>query len=426
MTAPARIHIDALTYGPHGIGRIDGKATFVRGVVPGEDVEVVVREEHARYTYADAVRILHASHERREAPCPFLPACGGCPWQHIAPTVQLAAKTENLRQALQRIGHWSDPPVLPIQSPTDEFHYRSRLSLRTDRGRVGFYEAASHDLIEIDHCLLASDAADRGIGFAADLVRTLPDAVRRVEVLTCERTREILLVAEIEGSQLPGTAPIVEDWLARNPVAGVVLHGRRWRRSWGRDSVSVFPEPDLELTASAGAFTQVSPVANRQLVADVLGLSEVASSDRVLDLYAGIGNLTLPLARRANSVVAVEQSPVAAADARTNAARQQLTNIEVRTGTTRAALRDAVRAREHFNLIVLDPPRSGAAEAVEAIVELAPERLVYVSCNPATLARDLSRLAEFFDFDAIQPIDLFPQTYHLETVVRGRRRDPHP
>ncbi len=426
MTVPTRVHIDALTYGPHGIGRIDGKATFVRGVVPGEEVEVVVREDHARYAYADPVRILHASPERREPPCPFLPACGGCPWQHIAPAVQLAAKTESLRQALQRIGHWSDPPLLPIQSPTDEFHYRSRLSLRTDRGRVGFYEAASHELIEIDHCLLASDPADRGIAFAADFVRAVPDAVRRVEILTCERNGEILLAAEIEGAQRAGTAPIVEAWLTRNPVAGVVLHGRRWRRSWGRDSVAVFPEPDLELNATAGAFTQVSPIANRQLVADVIGLAELRQSDRVLDLYAGIGNLSIPLARRADRVVAVEQSAIAAEDARTNARRQHLKNVDVRTGTTRGALRDAVRARERFDLIVLDPPRSGAAEAIDAIVELAPERLVYVSCNPATLARDLSRLADAFIFDAIQPIDLFPQTYHLETVARGRRRTRHP
>lgn len=422
MDTSLRLHIDSLSYGPHGVGRLDGKATFVRNVVPGEEVDVVVREDHGRYAYADLVEVVTAAPERRATPCPYLPRCGGCPWQHLEYGAQLRAKEVNLREALRRIGHWAEPPVRPILATPAEFHYRGRLSLRTFERRVGFHAAASHELVEIDHCLLAGAAADRAIAVAQDLVRTVPDDVRRVEILTCERSGDVVLVGEVEGSQGAGTAAAVEAWLPQQPIAGVVLHGRRWRRTWGRDAVSVFPEADLELVATAGAFTQVNPAANRQLVAKVVELGELRPEDRVLELHAGIGNLSLPIARRVRHVVAVEQSQVAAADARANAASTRTSNIRIRTATTRTALRELGRGRDRFDLVVLDPPRSGAAEALDAILALAPKRLVYVSCNPTTLARDIARLQGAYAFDVVQPVDLFPQTYHLETVVRGHHR----
>jgi len=422
MTTPLRIQIDTLAYGAHGVGRLDGKATFVRGVIPGEQVEIVVREDHGRYAYADLIAVLEPAAERRHPPCPYLPRCGGCPWQHMEYEAQLAAKQRNLRETLARIGHWRDAPVKPIVASASEFQYRSRLSLRIHERRLGFYAAGSHELVEIDHCLLATDAINDALVAAAELVRLVPDDARRVEVLTCERTAAIVLVAEVEGSRNPATSALIDAWLPQQAVAGVVLHGRRWRQAWGRQSVSVYPEPDLELTATAGSFTQVNPSANRELVRHVLELGEFSPQDHVLDLYAGIGNLSLPIARRAQRVVAVEQNALAAGDARVNARAAKLANVEVHTATTRSALRALSAQRARFDVVVLDPPRSGAAEAIDAVLTLAPERIVYVSCNPATLARDLAKLLPSFAFDVIQPVDLFPQTYHLETVARGRRR----
>mgnify|MGYP002623932671 CR=1 FL=1 len=422
MPTTRSIHIDRLAYGAHGVGRIDGKVTFVRGVVPGEDAEVVVREEHDRYAYADVVRLVTTAPERRDPPCPHLPRCGGCPWQHLDYAAQLRAKEANLSEALARIGHWHDAPVRPIIPAPHELHYRGRLSLRVDQGNIGFYAAASHDLVTIDRCLLAGDPVDAAMSAAADLVRALPDHVRRIEIAACEESGAVVLVGEVEGPQRPRTGPIVERWLVAQPIAGVTLHGRRWRRSWGTSHVAVLPEPGVKLTASAGVFTQVHPAANRALVREVVELANVSAECRILDLYAGIGNLTIPLARRAGHVTAVEQDRHAAANARANAAVAGLDNVEVRSQTSRAALGELVAAGTRFDTVVLDPPRSGAADALDAIVALAPERIVYVSCNPATLARDVARLRKAFDFDVVQPMDLFPQTYHLETVVRGHRR----
>jgi len=423
MTSAQRIHILSLAYGAHGVGKLDGKTIFVRGVVPGEEVEVVITEDHDRYAYADLVRVVTPSPDRRTPPCMYLPQCGGCPWQHVDYPAQQRAKERNLRDALERIGRWPDANVTAIHSAGPEYHYRGRLSLRTADRRVGFYAAGSHDLVPIERCMIAAPTVDAAIAAAQDLVAHVPEAIRRIEILACEKAGDVILAGEVEGTASAETAAFIQPWLARQSgIAGVVLHGRRWRHAWGRDSIVVRPEADVEIKASAGSFTQVNPQANRALVARVLELGAFTEDDRVLDLYAGIGNLSVPIARRARHVIAVEQNPLAANDARTNSRANRLGNLKMITATTRRALEDLVASRDRFEVIVLDPPRNGAAEAIDAIVALAPQRLVYVSCNPTTLARDLARLRPTFDFDVVEPVDLFPHSYHMETIARGYRR----
>ncbi len=417
-----RVTISALSYGPHGIARIDGggKVLFVRGAVPGETVEVAVREDHGAYAFADVSRILSASVERRLPPCPYLPRCGGCPWQHLTYAAQLRAKEQNVRDVLQRIGGVRAAPIAPIVPSPDEYAYRGRVSMRVDAGRLGFYAGGTHELIEVAHCLLAQPAVDAAIGAAAGLLQRLASNVRRLEIASCGDGRAVVVVGEVQGAFQAEDDATVRDWLGQHPdLRGAVLTGRRWQRRWGDDRVTWRAEEGYALTARAGAFTQVNPRANRRLVQTVLDLGQFASADRVVDLYAGFGNLTLPIARRAGHVTAVEQDPAAAADARANVSRLGLSNCRIVASDARAAVANLARQRMPCEAVVLDPPRHGAAAIIDSLLALGPARLIYVSCNPATLARDLKRLAPRYAVDAVQPIDLFPHSYHVETVVRA-------
>jgi 23S rRNA (uracil1939-C5)-methyltransferase len=295
--------------------------------------------------------------------------------------------------------------------------YRNRLNLRVAGGEVGFYRGATHDLIPITHCLLAEAEVDLGVPAARQLVRLLDSKVRRLEIVARGSAPGVVLHAEIEGDLQSGDAARVDTFLHDVAyVSGIVLQGRRWRRTWGDVMAKITPADGIAMTLPAGVFSQVNPLANRLLVETVLALGDIAAGDRILELYAGAGNLTLPLAQRAARVVAVEQHDLAAAAATTNAAVAQ--GVEIRVASAVRAVEQVVAAREQFDIIVLDPPRSGAADVVNGLLKIAPRRIVYVSCNPTTLARDLARLAVRYRVESVQPIDMFPHTYHVECVVR--------
>jgi 23S rRNA (uracil1939-C5)-methyltransferase len=282
---------------------------------------------------------------------------------------------------------------------------------------VGFYAAASHLLVPVEHCLLASDTVDAAIGSVAGLVRRLASRVRRVEI--AERgTGGVVLRGEVQGPLAEADRGVVQQWLEEEDrVDGLVLHGRGWRSVWGDERLRFSPQEGLDLEVRCGAFTQVNPSANGVLVRTVLQLGNFRCSDRVLDLYAGVGNFGFAVARRVAQVVAVEQDPLTAEDAAATAATLGHGQVAVWNCSAAEAVARMLADRVRFDAVILDPPRSGAIEVIDGLLQAAPARLIYVSCNPATLARDLGRLAERYRIEAVQPIDLFPHSYHVECVV---------
>jgi 23S rRNA (uracil1939-C5)-methyltransferase len=414
-----RLRTETMSYGPHAVARAEGKVVFVRNAAPDEEVEVAVTEEHRRYAFADLLRVIAPSPQRRPAPCPFLPRCGGCAWQHLDYASQLRAKRALVAEHLRRIARVDANVAEPLASPL-EFGYRHRLKLRVDGGRVGFFAGGSHDLVEVDHCLLAAPRVDAAIPTAARLVRALRTRTRRLEIVAGDDADAgLTVIGEAEGAWVEADEPVCRAWMADHAavVAGLLLAGRGWRRSWGAPGSSIRPSDALRIPVGAGTFTQVNPLANRLLVRTVLDLAGEVGGRRVLDLYAGAGNLSLPLAQRGAEVTAIEGSRQAVSDARAAADRLGLGSYRAVCERVDRALAALAAAGERFDVAVLDPPRSGAQEAVAPLLALRPPRLLYVSCDPTTLARDLGRLSAHYRVERVQPIDMFPQTYHVETVT---------
>jgi len=348
--------------------------------------------------------------------CRYFPTCGGCQWQHVAPPAQRDAKAAIVAEQLARTAGVRDAEVLPTLAARD-WQYRARITLVVEGRRAGYHRARSHRLLEVEDCPIADPVLSAHLDAARDWVGALRVPLRRVSLAVAPGGVVLTAIA----SALPGThdLEVTTELLARMPtVRGAVLADARAERRLvaGDPRVRVALEPGLDLEVPADVFTQVNPDANRLLVASVIALGGFAPGERVLDLYAGAGNFTLPIARRGACVVGIERNPVAAAAGPRNALRLGLGGVAFETGAVHDAL--ARRAPGSVDAVVLDPPRAGAADAIAALVALRSRRIVYVSCDPATLARDVRLLAAHgYRVARVQPIDLFPQTFHVEAVT---------
>ncbi len=279
MPEPAvSLTIDRLSYGPAGVGRIEGKVIFVPGTVPGDEVEVILDEEKKTYATGHLVALRHPSSQRRQPPCPYVGRCGGCPWQQVEYAEQLRAKEALVREHLRRIGGIPDPPLLPIIPSRQEWHYRHRVRLHVeDNARLGFSQARSHELVEITSCLIATESIADELRIVRAWLSSLRTPVRQVELLTSEPSRGLVLVGDTDEAFQAADATICAHFLKAYPgVAGLTLCGRDWRKAWGDTTISFELGVDgLTLTVSPGVFTQVNLMGNRALNAAILRLSDV-------------------------------------------------------------------------------------------------------------------------------------------------------
>ncbi len=416
--------IDALSHGPAGVGRADGKVVFVSGTVPGDEVEIVIDEEKKRHATGHVVQIRQPSAQRRTPPCPYISRCGGCPWQHVTYPEQLRAKEMTVREQLRRIGGIAEPPMLPIIPAPQEWHYRHRIRLHGQAGRFGFSPPQSHDVVEIESCLIAREDVTAQLQTAREWGTALRTAVRQIEIIGGESAEatapSIVLVGEADGAWYSQDEAICTSFLVHYPqIRGLVLFGHNWRRRWGNTDVAFVPESERDaLALRHGTFTQVNPTGNRALVAAILALGTFQKEQKVIELYCGAGNLSLPIARRVESLIGLEQERAAVVDAEANAARLGLTNTRFVTASVEAGVHQLLEAGVRGDVVVLDPPRMGAATVIDLLPQLGARAVLYVSCDPATLARDLRRLhTHGYHLHAVQPVDLFPQTYHVETIA---------
>lgn len=417
---PITLDIDALSYGAYGIGRFDGRAIMVPHTAPGDRIEARLVESKERYAIAEATAIIAPSSLRQPPPCAYVPRCGGCSWQHLRYDAQLKAKQQSVDDALRRIGKLSGYDLRPIIASPAEYHYRRRIRLQCDaQKQLGFFQAASHRLVEIDRCLIADDRLNGIIERLRPWVTELRTEVEYVEIVRGDATEQVKIVMGAAGE----SSALDDDSCARlvnehGAIDGLVAHGRGWRKVWGQPWITVQVTGDLAMTVDADVFTQVNPEGNRQVLAALLDRAAFMSDDRVLELYSGAGNFTLAIARQAHEVVAVEGHRPAVANGKLNAQRLGLQNIDWLCAPVPAALGQLKKRRKKFTKIVLDPPRTGAKSIGGDLAELGAKQVFYVSCNPATLARDAAELVRLgYRLHTVQPIDLFPQTFHVETLA---------
>ena len=423
-TDTLRLKIDALAYGPYGIGRHAGRVVMVPLTVPGDEIDAAIVEDKGNYAVGALVEILAPSPARQEPPCPYVGSCGGCPWQMVRYEAQLQAKEKSVVDALKRIGKIENYELLPILASPDQYRYRRRIRLHAGAGRkLGFHRLFSHELIEIATCLIATEGADRRIDCARAWAERLESRLVELEIVESDGGEKIVFAGKIDGDIAAADDAVSKRFLEEHrDVAGLVLFGKNCRRTWGRGTITVEPEDGVKMEVDAEVFTQVNRRGNRRLVSELVEWGAFAPSDHVLELYSGAGNFTLPLARRAGTVVAVEGDAGAVENGKRNGVENGLKNIRwIQTHVPKAARR-LREAGEKFTKIVLDPPRSGAKGLEEDLTALGAEKIFYVSCNPATLARDLAALAQKgYAVKRVRPFDLFPHTFHVETLVETAR-----
>ena len=435
MTSPIRITIDSLAYGQAGVGRSpEGKVVFVPQTAPGDEVEVNLTRQRSSYAEGVVQSIVEASPYRVKPQCPHASQCGGCPWMHIAYPAQLEAKRANVVNQLSRIGGFTheeaEEIVVPCLPSKREVGYRNKLefSVGNDaRGKfaLGFHEQGGTFTPIPKQCLLGAKGIEKAPGSLrgalAYLQGTNDLGIFRVGVRRSVRTKETEIALWTKPSAFP--RKIVADTLSSalpcSSIVRVIADAGKTRKVkkvealFGKGSWSE-QVADFLYRISAQSFFQVNTAQAEKMIELVLEGLELDEQSLVADLYCGAGTFTLPLAKRCDFVYAVESAGSSVRDLRRNLDAAQITNVEVIGGDSAREL----PGLGELDALVVDPPRAGLAKGVtESIAASKAKRIAYVSCDPATWARDIARFKKVgYALVQATPIDLFPQSYHIETV----------
>ena len=432
------VTIEGYGEGGMGVARIDGRVVFVHGALRGEKCRVLILKTLKSVAFAKVLEVLEPSSERMESDCPYFPRCGGCTYRHIRYEEELRLKKQRVQDNLSRIGG-SDVTVEEILGAQDTLRYRNKAQYPVSKdGAVGFYRARTHEVIECEHCLLVRPEADA----AAEALREYMQSCRvagydektgrglvRHLYIRSNAAGESLVCVLVNGDKLPKEDRLVTLLrdacpkctgivLGTNTKKGNVILGDRYRTLWGSDRL----EDTLcgkTFRLSVPSFYQVNRVQAERLYAKAIEFAGLTGQETVLDLYCGAGTITLALSDHAKKVLGAEIVPEAIDDARENAARNGVKNAEFFCGDASDVAKKLARENLRPDVITVDPPRKGlAADVVESIAEMQPGRVVYVSCDSATMARDVKRLADLgYTAQRACAVDMFPRADHVETVV---------
>ena len=439
------VAIEKMAYGGAGFGHEGGKALFVPYTAPGDIAKIKVKTEKRSYLEGKLVKLVKPSGMRTDPICPVFGSCGGCNWQHLAYPEQLKAKEEIFSEILWRTGRVEKDKIEDIVPAPETFGYRSRVQLKFrfigGELHMGFYRGGSHFIVDLPgECVIAHSR----INFLlADLrhivVQTLEaEKIPQIDVSVGEDARVELIVHYI-GNCIDNTAEHFGKHCDMLGAAAIFFQtGRKstLTKIGGQDSVALsywVPDPfgsgssGYTFQFSHGGFSQVNYRQNLLLVKIVSEWASLKGGERVLDIFCGNGNFSIPLSRKASGIFGIEDYPPSIESATKNCAANGVKNAFFQCLDAVHAIERLIARGETFDLIILDPPRAGAREAASLIPELGPKKIVYVSCDPMTLARDLAIMKKKgYEVRRSRPVDMFPQTYHIESItlleVGGRGR----
>jgi 23S rRNA (uracil1939-C5)-methyltransferase len=417
------LQIENLVQGGRGVGRTEGKAVFVPYTLPGEQVRCHVTRSKKNYSEAELVAILEPSPQRQEPVCPVFSECGGCQWQHMSYPQQLTWKSQLFRESMLRAMPLSESLFQPIVASPNELNYRCRAQIKcrktADGFVAGFYRAGSHFVVDIDQCPLLMPDLNRLFATIKPLFSQYAFAHRVPQLdLSVDDDGQLSLTVHSLDKGLSSLrellSPVAKDlncsvYVQKNrDVRLVELFAARQKR------IRPLRDDSMQLQCPPAGFVQINLDQNRNLVADVL--EQVTAGSKVMDLYCGIGNFSLPISRIASSVVGIEGYAPAIESARENCQQLTIENIDFVVADANDGL--GKYWGEGFDLVLLDPPRAGAFDVVKQLAVLQPQKIVYVSCDPMTLSRDVKHLlANGYQATLFRAYDMFPQTAHIEGMV---------
>ena len=436
------VDISGLTSEGSGVARIEGFTVFVEGALPEEQAEIRIVKVLKNYAFGKLLRILKHSPGRIEPSCGVVKRCGGCQLQHMSYEAQLQYKTQQVKDAIERIGGLKGVTIYDTIGMDNPWRYRNKAQFPVGMDgdvAIGFYANRSHEIINTPQCAIQDEINDIVIQTAREFIKkhdisvydenTGKGLIRHIVTRKGFKTGELMVCIVINGDSMPFDGDLIEMLKgSADDLKSVVLNVNKKKTNviLGERNIVIYGEEaiydyigEFKFRISPLSFFQVNPIQTEVLYNKALEYADLKGEETVFDAYCGIGTISLFLSKKAKKVYGVEIVPQAINNAKENAKLNGISNVEFIVGESETVIPEMYKKGVKADVIVVDPPRKGCDEKLlDVIAKMAPERVVYVSCNPATLARDLKYLTERgYQVREVQPVDMFPQTVHVETVV---------
>ena len=442
------INIDNMGYEGEGVGKIDGFTVFVAGAIVGEKVKIKIVKVSKNFAFGKLLEIIEKSKGRIEPVCIIYKNCGGCNLQHIDYNSQLDFKTNRVVQVINRIGKLEEVIVHKALGMESPYNYRNKVQLPASNingvVKIGFYAVRSHDIINMENCHIQDAVADIVVKLTRQWIREFniecyneenhQGILRHIMIRKGIKTGEVMVVLVIKGKDIPHKEEFIE--IMRKKIKGLVsiiqntnnektnvILGSACKTLWGKDTINDYIS-EFKFEVSPLSFFQVNSIQTEVLYNKALEYANLSGGEVVLDAYCGTGTISLFLSKKAKKVYGVEIVPEAIENAKKNAKENNVNNTEFIVGEAEKVIPKLISQGVRADVVVVDPPRKGCDKTLlEAISHMGPKTIVYVSCDPGTLARDLGILDELgYKTLEIQPVDMFPQTAHIECVTRIEKK----